>query len=74
MADFKLTVIAKPEEGSREIIKLAKEAGTTIIRGGGSDNLLCGDCGTTLGEGVARGSIHNIVLYCNQCESYNDIE
>lgn len=70
----KLTVIEKPKENTRTVIKLNKKNETVIIRGQGSIDFLCGRCGAKLAESVVSGQIKNIVLYCNKCGSYNETE
>lgn len=69
----KLKVIPKPEEGSRSVIMPPNKNEATIIQGSGNINLVCGNCGASLAKGVEENQIKNVVLYCNQCNSYNEV-
>jgi predicted RNA-binding Zn-ribbon protein involved in translation (DUF1610 family) len=71
MADIKLKVIPAPSSGSVPVIKTDKKGNFTFIKGEGSDNLLCGSCGTILIEKLNRGQIQGIVFQCTNCGNYN---
>lgn len=72
MIKRKLKVIPKPIEGTKAIL-IKKNGDSIIIFGKGNINLVCGKCGSTLAKGISEGQVRNLVLYCNNCESYNEI-
>jgi hypothetical protein len=65
-----LRVVPEPPEGSRLVLRLKQ--GTTILRGESNLDLHCGNCGSLLAEGIARGQFPDIVLFCNACGLFND--
>ena len=39
----------------------------------GDTNLLCGSCEAILANGITIGNLSDIVLKCNECESFNEV-
>ena len=73
MTDIKLKIIPKPDDGRRSIIMPPSENEPTIIKGPGNIDLICGNCGAILAKEVEENQIKNVVLYCNQCNNYNEV-
>lgn len=69
----KLTVIPEPEPNRSHVIKIDPSDGNVAILGLGPTDLLCGNCEAVIGKAVWRNQISNVVVYCNNCGSYNDI-
>lgn len=68
----KLKIIPKPEPQTRTVLE-PKPNVIPVIKGNGTIDLLCGNCGETLVEGITDGQIRNIVIHCPKCCSYNEI-
>lgn len=68
-----LKVITKPPENSRTVLKLDPSNGTILLEGNGNLDMLCGKCHTKLIKGSVEGQLQNLVLYCNNCNSYNNV-
>lgn len=75
LLDKKLKVIPKPKEGTRTVLVLKPnpDKPSTIIKGQGELNLICGYCESVLCESVTTGQIRNIVLKCPVCNNYNEL-
>ena len=71
--DVKLRVINKPKPKSRAILEPKVGEVLPVIKGQGSLNLLCGNCGAVLVKGIDEGQIRNIVIHCPICRFYNNI-
>lgn len=69
----KLRVIPEPKEGTRAVLKKDPQTGSVIFEGSGILDLQCGSCEAILAKGVTEGQLRNLVLHCNQCDSYNEI-
>lgn len=72
MPSRRLRVIPKPAEGTGTVLRFESDE-PTMIRGKWDLDLLCGKCGATLAAGVYEGMLINLVLQCNQCDSYNEV-
>jgi len=68
----KLKVIPEPKPETRTILE-PKPNVVPVIKGVGNIDLLCGNCGETLVEGISEGQIRNIVIHCPKCRAYNEI-
>lgn len=74
MPALKLNVIPKPPEGTRAVLQTDRtDKGFVYFSGSGSLDLVCGNCANVLAKGMAEGQLRNLVLLCNQCNSYNEI-
>ena len=74
MADFRLTVVPKPKEGTASVLEKPKGGDKEpYIVGEGKNNYLCGNCGHLLIENVHEGQVAGIVFKCPNCGSYNAI-
>jgi len=71
--DKKLRVIPEPVEGTRTVLKPKIGEVLPVVKGGGDLNLLCGNCGAKLVEGINEGQIGNMVIRCSVCGNYNDV-
>jgi hypothetical protein len=73
--DKKLRVIPKPKEGTRTVLVLKPnpDKPSTVFKGQGDLNLICGYCESILCEGINAGQIRNMVLKCPVCNNYNEI-
>ena len=72
--DVKLRIIPKPKPKTRAVLEPKVGEVLPVIKGQGSLNLLCGNCGAVLVEGIKGGQIRNIVIHCPICRHYNDIQ
>lgn len=73
IATTKLQVIQEPEEDTAAIIESKPGGLTTLFRGEGESNLLCGNCSALLAEKAWKVSLNNIVVHCPQCHLFNYI-
>ncbi len=73
MVSQRLQVISKPKQGTKTILKIDSKDTSIIFKGKGDLDLQCGKCGTVLVKGIKQGQLRRLVLYCNQCSSYNEI-
>jgi len=71
--DVKLRVIPKPKPQTRAVLEPKVGEVLPVIKGYGILNLLCGNCGAVLVEGINEGQIRNMVIHCPICRHYNDI-
>lgn len=69
-AKIPLKTIPEPKPNTRTVF-IAKVS--PIIKGVGDIDLVCGECGEILVEGIGHGQIKNIVIRCPKCNTYNDI-
>ena len=67
-----LKVIPQSAAESRFVLRL--NTNDVIVKGRSSIDLLCGDCNAVLAEGIAPGQLKDLVLFCNHCGSFNDVE
>jgi hypothetical protein len=74
--DKKLKVIPKPKENTRAVLVLKPDPNktSTVIKGQGDVNLICGYCESVLCENVNFGQIRNLVVKCPVCNNYNDTQ
>ena len=57
--DVKLRIIPKPKPKTRAVLEPKVGEVLPVIKGQGSLNLLCGNCGAVLVEGIKGGQIRN---------------
>ena len=67
-----LKVIPQSAAESRLVLRL--NTNDVLVKGRSTIDLLCGDCNAVLAEGIASGQLANVVLFCNHCGSFNDVE
>jgi len=67
-----LKVIPQTAAESRLVLRL--NTNDVIVKGRSTIDLLCGDCNAVLAEGIASGQLTHLVLFCNHCGSFNDVE
>jgi len=67
-----LKVIPEPKLQTRTVLE-PKPGVIPVIKGAGNIDLLCGNCGETLVEGLREGQIRDIVIHCPKCRAYNEI-
>jgi hypothetical protein len=72
--DVRLRVISEPKPQTRAILEPKVGEVLPVIKGNGNLNLLCGNCGAILIEGINKGQIRNIVIHCPICRFYNNIQ
>lgn len=72
--DVRLRVIPEPKPQTRAILEPKVGEVLPVIKGNGNLNLLCGNCGAILIEGIDKGQIRNIVIHCPICRFYNNIQ
>ena len=70
---MKLKVISKPKPYTRVILEPKLGEVLPVIKGNGDLNLLCGNCGTVLVEGINDGQIRDILIHCPICRHFNEI-
>ena len=71
--DVQLKVIPKPQTQMRAILEPKVGDILPVIKGHGTLNLLCGNCGAVLVKGINEGQLRNMVIHCPLCRYYNDI-
>lgn len=62
--DIKLKTISKLASNTRTILDPKNAEALPIMKGKGDINLLCGNCGAVLVQGIYRGQIRRIVIHC----------
>ena len=72
--DVRLRIIPEPQPQTRAILEPKVGEVLPVIKGNGNLNLLCGNCGAILIEGIDKGQIRNIVIHCPICRFYNNIQ
>ncbi|MCJ7631737.1 hypothetical protein MUP77_04980, partial [Candidatus Bathyarchaeota archaeon] len=71
--DIKLKTIPEPVNNTRVVFDASVGTILPVIKGNGDVNLLCGNCGSVLAEGINQGQIRNIVVHCPVCRFFNEI-
>lgn len=76
--EINLKVIPKPQEGAK-VVFIPNKNVFPVIKGNvpleqGGETMQCGSCGLPLVINVKKGQVHNIVVKCPACGSYNEIE
>ena len=71
---IKLSLITEPDPGTRSVFE--KTSLGTIVFSGNDSNIafVCGKCDSQLIVGVNPDTINNIVIQCNKCMSFNNID
>jgi hypothetical protein len=75
MPDIKGKVIPKPDN-ERDILNMQfpnDEENQPLITGSGDISIFCGSCSRILCRNLTEGQVQNVVIRCNRCKSYNDI-
>lgn len=72
MTDLRLKLTSVPAENTRIVVRSGSENSTILFKGKYGDNLLCGQCGAVLAEGVKREEFNSPIFICNGCGAYND--
>jgi ribosomal protein S27E len=68
----KLRTIPMPAEGTRTVLEL--QGKFPAFKGKGDTDLVCGNCGQVLVEGMGGDAvIKNIVIKCPNCGNYNEL-
>jgi hypothetical protein len=60
--DVRLRVIPEPKPKTRAVLEPKVGEVLPVIKGYGTLNLLCGNCGAVLVEGIIKGQIRNMVI------------
>jgi len=71
--DRKLKIVPKPDPNTRSVFEPTVGEVLPVIRGVGTINLLCGNCGARLVEGIKAGQVRNIIIHCPVCRFYVEI-
>jgi uncharacterized Zn finger protein (UPF0148 family) len=71
--DIKLRPISKIATNERTVMDPKTAEVLPIMKGKGDINLLCGNCGAVLVQGIYRGQIRRIVIHCPICDSFNNV-
>jgi len=71
--DIKLRAVSKVATNTSTILDPKSAEALPIMKGKGDINLLCGNCGAILVQGILRGQIRHIVIHCPICDSYNNV-
>ena len=87
--DISLRVIPKPKPEDASILQYSGQEGLfkSFVKGTGSDNYVCGNCGAILCENIVRGPTlkigevtlesttkQGIVFLCPYCSIYNALQ
>lgn len=67
----RLTIIPKPDEGTRTVLFLPPGEESPIVSGEGPMAYTCGACDVTIVDGVDAGALKNLVFICRGCGAYN---
>jgi hypothetical protein len=71
--DIKLRIVSKETTNTKTILDPRTTGALPIMKGKGDINLLCGNCGAILVQGIYRGEIRHIFIRCPTCNSYNNV-
>ena len=71
--EVRLKVVPEPKspKAAKMLWSKSKDEFRAFFDGGGSDNLICGQCGAILCTNVESSSFINIYLKCPFCEQFN---
>ena len=70
-----LRVIPEPKPNTRSVmIQNEGEVPFVFMKGGGSEDLICGSCDALLCESVAWANLRGVVFKCPMCGTFNDSE
>jgi DNA-directed RNA polymerase subunit RPC12/RpoP len=72
--DKKLKIIPRPQPDSVTLLLPKPNEALPLIKCDADVNLLCGNCGARLVEGIIEDEIKNIVIRCPVCKQYNQIK
>lgn len=70
---LRLTVIPPPLHGTAAVFVAADGFKGPFFQGGGSIDLLCGECLHRLAQGLHSGQVENLVLQCPGCNAHNAV-
>jgi hypothetical protein len=66
-----LPVISEEEAKHRTLI--SGTSGSSLLGGGGPDDLVCGACGAVIAQGVGGNlKLRSIVFKCHSCGAFNE--
>jgi DNA-directed RNA polymerase subunit RPC12/RpoP len=65
-----LKIIRKPGANTRTVLM---RASAPVLTGRGTTTYLCGACGLTLVKHTGRRQLHELVIKCPGCGSYNEV-
>jgi phage FluMu protein Com len=70
--EVRLRIIPQPAKDTRTVLEL--QGSFPAFKGKGETNLVCGNCGQVLVEGIgADAVIKNIVIKCPRCAAHNEL-
>jgi hypothetical protein len=74
MPSVRMKVIPEPARGKRAVLVAPRtDAAFRFYRGGADVDLLCGDCGRELANGLQSSThLQTVVLKCPTCGAFND--
>ena len=73
MASWKLRVMLSPPPPSRSVLTTdSRDPRFVYVRGGGHDDLVCGNCSHVLAAWVMKDGFSGHVFKCPSCGSFND--
>lgn len=83
-----LDTILEPDDDTRAVLRqgeglldrvlpdalasLVSESPGPFFTGDGPLDLLCGECGATLADGMEEGRVRDVVFECPRCGAFND--
>lgn len=69
-----LRLVAEPEPGVIPVFKRLSGGNVPLLRGGGEETLLCGNCDQELAVSVDRDELPRLIFRCPGCGYFNDTE
>jgi hypothetical protein len=72
--DRKLKIIPQPQPDTITLLIPKPQEALPLIKCDADLNLVCGNCGVILVEGIIENEIRNIVIRCPICKQYNEIK
>jgi hypothetical protein len=76
MPQTRLPIIKVPEEKTRSVFTrgtVPANKTEPFFTDEGDTDLICGQCGLLLAQGIGARQIQNIVLHCPACGAYNNV-
>jgi hypothetical protein len=72
--DRKLKIIPQPQPDTITLLIPKPQEALPLIKCDADLNLVCGNCGVILVEGIMENEIKNIAIRCPICKQYNEIK
>ena len=69
-----LRLVSEPEPGVIPVFKRVTRGNVPLLRGGGVETLLCGNCDQVLALDVDRDILPRVIFRCPECGYFNDTE